>query len=190
MVLIYKPIIEPQNTTNIQHDPPFTIKIKEKRCAFQLKSHSFNFHHHKRAYPVLSSILQHRRIITKLRSGYYFKLCPQLFLCSILIQMLASVNQTFRFLPHWVLSINGKLPPSCSVEREKLIFFNGKNRKSKPKNKKQKQKKPYLGYNICYFVEGHIGYCLPLVKTSLFADWKCVVIAISYIVQWFLIKWI
>ena len=79
-----------------------------------------------------------------------------------------------------MLSINGKLPPRCSVEREKLIFFNAKNRKSKTKNKKQKQKqkKPYLGYNICYFVEGHIGYCLPLVKTSLFADWKCVVIGI------------
>ena len=66
------------------------------------------------------------------------------------------------------MTINGKLPPRCSVEREKFIFFNGKNRKSKTKNKKQK--KPYLGYNICYFVEGHIGYCFPLEKKSLFAD--------------------
>ena len=54
----------------------------------------------------------------------------------------------------------------------------GRTESLKQKTKNKNKKKPYLGYNICYFVEGHIGYCLPLVKTSLFADWKCVVIGI------------
>ena len=96
----------------------------------------------------------------------------------VLTRMFASVNHAFRFLLHWVLSINAKLPPRCSVEREKLIFFKGKNRKSKTRNQKKKKKNHTFGYNICYFVEGHIGYCPPLEKTSLFADWKCVVIGI------------
>ena len=175
--------------SNIRHDPPFIIKIKEKRCAFQLKSHSFNFPHHKRPHPVLSSILQHS-IIMKPMSGYCIKLCPQLFFrvfspaCLPKWIMLAGSFHT------GVLSINAKLPPRCSVEREKLPLYNGKNRKFKTKKKNEQNNTLVTILLLCR----RPHWILSSFGKDEFICWLKMcrhghLLAISYIVQWYL-KWL
>jgi hypothetical protein len=56
--VVQKPNTEPLNTSNIQHDPPFTIKtFKKKDVLASSNLHAFNFTHHKRPHPVSQQIL-------------------------------------------------------------------------------------------------------------------------------------
>ena len=66
-----------------------------------------------------------------------------------------------------VLSMDAKLPPRGSVEREKLNKYIS-HLKCCINQKKIKIIKQYLGYKICWFAEHHIGHYLALQMTSPF----------------------